>query len=322
MLEEIIKSKTVLAIVGPTASGKTRLALELAKHLPIEIISMDSALIYRGMDIGTAKPDADELAQAQHHLIDILEPTETYSAADFVADAKQLVTEIHARKRLPVLVGGTMMYFRALQDGLATLPSADENLRAEFLANYQHNQAWLHQELSKCDRVLAAKLHPNDQQRLVRALEVFHLTGKPLSQWQAEQAAASWDVNLLKVGILPANRAQLHQQIEKRLQQMFAVGFIAEVENLFHRADLNPDLPAIRCVGYRQAWQGLSGEIAKDEVFEKALAATRQLAKRQITWLRKEEDLLALDPFEQELNQQIAEVLQLLANNLIDKNNP
>lgn len=319
MLDELIQAKTVLAIVGPTASGKTRLALELAKHLPIEIISMDSALIYREMDIGTAKPDVQELAQAPHHLIDILDPAETYSAADFVADAKKLVTEIHARNRLPVLVGGTMMYFRALQDGLATLPSADETLRAEFLANYQHNQIWLHEELSKYDPVLAAKLHPNDQQRLVRALEVFHLTGKPLSQWQAEQASASWDVNLLKVGLLPENRAQLHQQIETRLQQMFAAGFLSEVEKLFQRTDLTADLPAIRCVGYRQVWQALAGEIEADEIFEKALAATRQLAKRQITWLRKEEDLLALDPFNTELNQQIEQVIKLLTNNLIVK---
>lgn len=315
MIDSLVSANSVLVIMGPTASGKTQLALALADQLPIEIISMDSALIYRHMDIGTAKPSAEELAKVPHHLIDILDPLESYSAADFIRDTKRLVGEIHQRGRLPVLVGGTMMYLHALQAGLATLPSADETIRQRLLAQYQQDPAVLHQTLTQVDPVAAERIHPNDPQRLVRALEVFELTAKPLSQWQAEQEQQKWDVNLIKVALIPEDRSRLHQQIEQRLQKMFESGFLHEVEQLYTRGDLNPDLSSIRCVGYRQVWQYLAGEIDWITAQQKALVATRQLAKRQITWLRKEQDLLTLDPFVINLDDQLAKLYDCLHKN-------
>ena len=312
LLQSLLAKKSVLAIMGPTATGKTELALALAEVLPIEIISMDSALIYRDMNIGTAKPSAQELAKVPHHLIDILDPAENYSAADFIHDTKRLVNDIHGRGRLPVLVGGTMMYMNALQKGLASLPSADETIRARLTEQYRQNPQALHQALQVVDPAAADRIHPNDPQRLIRALEVYELTGKPLSRWQAEQAMSEWDVNLIKVALLPEDRAKLHQQIEKRLNQMFEQGFLQEVEALFRRGDLQPDLPSIRCVGYRQVWSYLTGELDWEAAKAKALSATRQLAKRQITWLRKETDLCVLDPFSLDLQTKLDSLCDFL----------
>lgn len=311
-LEALLKRKTVLAIMGPTATGKTALALKLADYLPLEIISVDSALIYKGMDIGTAKPSPAELAHVPHHLIAIIDPTQSYSAADFVDDAKRLVSEIGQRGHVPVLVGGTMMYFHALQQGMADLPSADTQVRARLQQAYDQDPQALHQRLQACDPNAGERIHYNDPQRLIRALEVYELTGKALSDLQAEQVASNWDVNLVKIGLIPSSRERLHQQIKVRLQNMFAQGFLDEVKGLFSRTDLHPDLPAIRSVGYRQAWCYLKGEYDQATYEEKALIATRQLAKRQMTWLRKETELLMLDPFELTESEKCERVLHYL----------
>lgn len=312
VMDKLIQQKTLLAIIGPTASGKTRLALALSQQWPIEIISMDSALIYRTMDIGTAKPSLEEQALVRHHLIDILDPSERYSAADFIEDAKRLVDEIHQRGKLPVLVGGTMMYLHALEQGLAKLPVADPKTRDRLERDYKTDALALHQRLAQVDSLAAQRIHHNDPQRLIRALEVFELTAKPLSQWQAEQAASDWSVNVLKVILMPEDRAQLHHHIEQRLQQMFAQGFLDEVGALYRRGDLNADMPAIRCVGYRQVWQYLQGDWDWEMAQQKALSATRQLAKRQITWLRKQTDGLGLDPYRLSLSEQVTKVAEYL----------
>lgn len=312
-IDQLLAKKTVLAIMGPTASGKTGLALALAQSYPIEIISVDSALIYRGMDIGTAKPSADELAQVPHHLIDILDPIQSYSAADFVADCKTLVEQIHQRGRLPVLVGGTMMYFHALQQGLADLPSADTVLREKLSLDYQQDAQAMHDYLVQVDPQAAQRIHANDPQRLIRALEIFHLTGESLSALQAKQAKASWDVDLHKVALIPQDRKALHQRIAQRLDQMFANGFIDEVKKLHQRPDLHADLPSIRCVGYRQVWDYLNGCYDQQTACEKSLVATRQLAKRQLTWLRKEQDLLVIDPLNLNIQKQLAAVKKALS---------
>lgn len=308
-IEQLVQSKTVLAIMGPTASGKTALALHLAQSLPIEIISVDSALIYKGMDIGTAKPSQTERQQVPHHLIDLIDPVQSYSAADFVEDAKHLVEDILQRGRLPVLVGGTMMYFHALQQGMADLPSADPVIRAQLQQEYEQDPQGLHERLKACDPEAAQRIHYNDPQRLVRALEVYQITGEALSDIQKRQSSANWNVNLLKVGLIPQSRERLHQQIQRRLESMYAQGFLDEVKGLFSRPDLHADLPSIRSVGYRQAWCYLSGEYDQNIFEQKALIATRQLAKRQLTWLRKEQDLLTMDPFEISTEQQ-AEIVQ------------
>lgn len=303
-VQKLVQNKTVLAIMGPTASGKTALALELAKQWPIEIISVDSALIYKGMDIGTAKPSQLERQQVPHHLIDLVDPAHSYSAADFVVDAKQLVSEILERGRLPVLVGGTMMYFHALQQGMADLPSADPDIRQRLQQQYEQDPQALHQQLKTCDPLAAERIHFNDPQRLIRALEVYEITGEPLTRLQAQQESVNWNVNLVKIGLIPASRERLHLQIQRRLDAMYQQGFLDEVRYLFARPDLHADLPSIRSVGYRQAWCYLNAEYDQDTFEQKALVATRQLAKRQLTWLRKEQDLLTLDPFELSTQQQ------------------
>ncbi|WP_269763832.1 tRNA (adenosine(37)-N6)-dimethylallyltransferase MiaA [Thiomicrospira microaerophila] len=302
----------MLAIMGPTASGKTGLALALAQRYPLEIISVDSALIYRGMDIGTAKPSEQELVQVPHHLIDILDPDQRYSAADFVADCKALVAQIHQRGRLPVLVGGTMMYFHALQQGLADLPSADDALRARLMLDYQRDSQAMHDRLACVDPQSAQRIHANDPQRLIRALEIYHLTGEPLSVLQARQVKAGWDVKLCKLALIPQDRQRLHQRIAQRLEQMFAQDFINEVALLYSQPGLHADLPSIRCVGYRQVWDYLRGEYDQRTAFEKSLVATRQLAKRQLTWLRKEQDVVVIDPFVLSQAQQLATIESLL----------
>lgn len=277
-------------IMGPTAAGKTDLALDIAKHHPVEIISVDSALVYRGMDIGTAKPPPEILAQFPHHLVDILDPTQAYSAGRFRDDARELMADITARGKVPLLVGGTMLYFKALQEGMSNLPPADAKVRARLEAEAaQHGQAYLHQRLAEVDPTAAARIHINDPQRLQRALEVFEITGKSLTELTAESGdELPYDVT--KVIVAPFDRAVLHQRIAKRYHQMVDEGFIQEVERLYKRGDCHPALPSIRAVGYRQAWSYLAGEYDRDTFIEKAIIATRQMAKRQITWLRAQQD--------------------------------
>ncbi|QYJ74785.1 tRNA (adenosine(37)-N6)-dimethylallyltransferase MiaA [Shewanella sp. FJAT-52076] len=276
----------VLFLMGPTASGKTALALDMAEHHNCEIISVDSALIYRGMDIGTAKPTAQELARAPHKLIDILDPLESYSAADFRADAVREIEETLSRGKTPLLVGGTMMYFKTLLDGLSPLPSADDAVRAQIAAEVEA-RGWqaLHDELRQIDPVSAERIHPNDPQRLSRAIEVYRISGKTLTEL-TKIKAESLPYQMVQFAIAPLDRAVLHGLIAKRFQQMLAEGFIGEVETLKARGDLHLELPSMRCVGYRQAWQYLDGEFDHATMVEKAVAATRQLAKRQLTWLR------------------------------------
>lgn len=308
-------------LMGPTASGKTDLAIRLCERLPCDIISVDSAMIYRGMDIGTAKPKAEELARAPHRLIDICDPAERYSAADFRRDALREMAEITRAGRIPLLVGGTMMYFKALLSGMSDLPSASRELRAQIEAE-AGERGWqaLHDELARMDPIAAARIHPNNRQRLMRAVEVIRLTGKPISGfWQGEGVAASsgvaesvikdypyftqWQADessslpytVVQLAVAPAERRILHDRIRQRFLAMLDQGFLDEVRSLMARGDLNPELPSMRCVGYRQAWSYLAGECDYDSFVAQGIAATRQLAKRQLTWLRKWPDVLWLD---------------------------
>ena len=273
-------------LMGPTASGKTDLAIALRESLPVEVISVDSALIYKGMDIGTAKPSPEELAKAPHRLIDILDPAESYSAMNFRADALKEMAEITANGRIPLLVGGTMLYYKALIEGLSPLPSANSEVRAK-IEQKAAEFGWgvLHQDLMAIDLVSANRINPNDSQRINRALEVFYITGKTMTELTAQQGE-SLPYDVLQFAIAPEDRAVLHQRIEQRFHKMIALGFEQEVRKLFERGDLNIDLPSIRCVGYRQMWEYLQGDISFDAAIFKGICATRQLAKRQITWLR------------------------------------
>lgn len=291
-----------IALMGPTASGKTATALELAERLGGEIVSVDSALVYRGMDIGAAKPDAAERARAPHHLLDLRDPWESYSAAEFAADARRALDDIVARGRMPILAGGTGLYFRALLEGLSPMPEADPQLRAEISAEAER-AGWpaMHAQLARVDPKAAARIHATDPQRIQRALEVFRLTGKPISQWQAAHGPQRPPLRVLKLVLSPADRAVLHQRIELRFDQMLAQGFLDEVRRLRALPELAAvpaplDLPAIRAVGYRQAWQYLDGEGSAAEFRDRAIFATRQLAKRQLTWLRGELDARWFDP--------------------------
>ena len=281
--------------MGPTASGKTALAIDMATQYNCEIISVDSALIYRGMDIGSAKPSAQELAVAPHRLIDILDPSESYSAADFRQDALEAIEDIIARGKTPLLVGGTMMYFKALLDGLSPLPSANEAIRQQILLQAEA-QGWdsLHQELCAIDPIAGQRIHPNDPQRLSRALEVYRISGKTMTELtQTKSAALPYDV--VQFAIAPNDRKVLHNLIAKRFDIMLEQGFIDEVATLKARGDLHLELPSMRCVGYRQCWQYLDNEFDHATMVEKATAATRQLAKRQLTWLRSWPDLQWLE---------------------------
>lgn len=272
--------------MGPTASGKTDLAIQLRQQLPVEVISVDSALIYRGMDIGTAKPSKAEQALAPHRLIDICDPSESYSAANFRTDALREMQEISAQDKIPLLVGGTMLYYKALLEGLSPLPSADEKVRSEIEAKAALiGWAGLHQELSKIDPISAQRINPNDSQRINRALEVFYLTGKTLTELTAQKGEAL-PYDILQFAIAPEQREVLHLRIEQRFHKMIELGFQQEVEKLYRRPDLNENLPSIRCVGYRQMWEYLRGDYDHDEMVFRGICATRQLAKRQITWLR------------------------------------
>jgi len=275
-------------LLGPTASGKTALAMELVDRLPLEIISVDSALVYREMNVGTAKPDAATLAKYPHQLVDLIDPTEAYSAARFCRDARQATAEIHARGKVPLLVGGTMLYAKALLEGLSQLPEADAEVRAELEAQAARI-GWpaMHAELAKVDAASAARLKPNDSQRVQRALEVHRLTGEPMSALQTrgqQPSAFAW--RALKIGLIPSDRALLHQRIALRFDAMLAAGLVEEVRMLRSRYALHTELPSMRCVGYRQAWQFIDGEIDQNTLRETGIAATRQLAKRQMTWLR------------------------------------
>lgn len=276
--------------MGPTAAGKTDLAVELVRRYPFEIISVDSAMVYRGMDIGTAKPGAEILQTAPHRLIDILDPAEAYSAARFRADARREIEDIRRAGRWPLLVGGTMLYFRALERGLANLPDADAGVRQRLEAEAQaYGWSALHARLASVDPQAAARIHPNDPQRIQRALEVFELTDRTLSALLADSGEGG--LPMLKITLAPPDREVLHARIEQRFHGMLAAGLVAEVQRLFAREDLGPDLPSIRAVGYRQVWNYLQGTLSYEEMIERAIYATRQFAKRQLTWLRGEPEL-------------------------------
>jgi tRNA dimethylallyltransferase len=283
--------------MGPTASGKTELALRLAEAFPLDLISVDSALVYRGMDIGTAKPDPETLQQVPHRLIDIRDPEESYSAGEFVRDAFSEIDASIERGRIPLLVGGTMMYFRALTEGIADLPEADAEIRAAIDAEAE-TAGWpaLHAQLAAVDEGAAARINPNDSQRIQRALEVYRVSGKPLSEWQA--GAGSFDRNdtFLKFALVTDSRPLLHDRIALRLQSMLERGFVEEVETLMARPALSASHSSMRAVGYRQLWSYLEGKGTLDDASQKALAATRQLAKRQLTWIRSERQVTVVDP--------------------------
>jgi len=286
--------------MGPTASGKTDLAISLLKYLPCEIVSVDSAMIYRGMDIGTAKPSADILAQAPHRLIDICDPNQTYSVAKFCHDAYAQIQTIQTSGRIPLLVGGTMLYFHSLLNGLSELPSANSEVRQNLTIEAQ-KIGWqaMHQRLAKIDPQAAQRIHPNDAQRIQRALEVYEISGHTMTAWYAKKSLQQWHYPTVKLVIAPTQRSVLHARIAQRFHNMLEQGFIEEVRGLFMRSDLNPDLPSMRCVGYRQVWRYLAGDLSYVDLSEKAIIATRQLAKRQLTWLRAQTDAFwfdSLDP--------------------------
>jgi tRNA dimethylallyltransferase len=323
-------------LMGPTASGKTDLAVRLLEAFPFEIISVDSAMIYKEMDIGTAKPDAITLQKAPHHLIDFLDPSEAYSVAAFREDALALMENIVQRGKIPLLVGGTMLYFKALSQGLADLPPADESVR-ESINQMAQEQGWpaVHAALAKVDPDSAARIRPNDPQRLQRALEVYRVSGKTMTQWWAEQAQKNnlagqaenkpytedkgdnanytdtsvLPYRLMNLAVHPADRKVLHERIEQRFHLMLNAGFIEEVEALYKRGDLNGEMPSMRCVGYRQIWDYLEGKLSYQEMIERGIVATRQLAKRQVTWLRRWEPIQWLDSSDSKMYNELTDKL-------------
>jgi len=282
--------------MGPTASGKTRLALDLARVLPLEVVSVDSAQVYRDMNVGTAKPSAAQRAAVPHHLIDIIDPTEAYSAARFRADVLRFMNEISARGRIPLLAGGTMLYFKALREGLSELPESDAGVRARLDAEAAA-RGWpaLHAELASVDPETAARLKPADAQRIQRALEVFRVTGKPMSQLLGRRNSSGLPFRLIELALVPSDRGALHRRIEERFDAMLQRGLVEELRALRKRYALRPTLPSMRCVGYRQAWQFLEGDIKRDELRDRGIFATRQLAKRQLTWLRGMQGVTTFD---------------------------
>ncbi|MDO1530259.1 tRNA (adenosine(37)-N6)-dimethylallyltransferase MiaA [Fulvimonas sp. R45] len=299
-------------LMGPTASGKTALACALRQRFPLDLVSVDSALVYRGMDVGTAKPDAATLARHPHALVDIRDPAEAYSAADFRDDATAAMRRIGEAGRVPLLVGGTGLYFRALQRGLSSLPQADPDVRAR-LAAQAAEAGWdaMHRRLAALDPAAACRIRPGDRQRLQRALEVIELTGRPLSEQQRGDGAVTFPWRVLKLALLPGDRTVLHARIASRFDAMLAGGLLDEVAALRGRGDLHPDLPAMRAVGYRQAWEHLDGRYGLAELRERGIFATRQLAKRQLTWLRAEPDARALDPDAPDLQRRAEDALAL-----------
>lgn len=300
-----------IAIMGPTASGKSRLAMALAEHFPVEIVSVDSAQVYRDMDIGTAKPSADEQQRTPHHLIDLIDPTQSYSAARFRTDALRVMKEISARGRTPLLVGGTMLYFKALRDGLAVLPAADPAVRGAIDAEATA-RGWpaLHAELARRDPPTAARVEPNDTQRIQRALEVLRLTGKPLSALLDDSAAATLARDVLWISLEPGDRGMLHARIAARFDSMLTAGLVEELDALRAMYTLSAKLPSMRCVGYRQAWEFLEGRYDRTELRNRAIFATRQLAKRQLTWLRRWADVTRLDCLSSDVVERVLDTLR------------
>jgi tRNA dimethylallyltransferase len=293
--------------MGPTASGKTGVAVELVQRLPLEIISVDSALVYRDMDIGTAKPDAETLRVAPHHLINLVDPTESYSAARFREDTLRVMDEITARGHIPLLVGGTMLYFKALWEGLSELPQADAVLREQIETEArEHGWPALHAELAKLDPETAARLKPTDAQRIQRALEVVRITGAPMSRTLESSRGEALPYRVLPLALVPSNRAVLHERIADRFAAMLEAGLVEEVKQLREKYPLKPSLPSMRCVGYRQVWQYLEGEYDRNELLNRGIYATRQLAKRQLTWLRGME-VVELDCLADDLVAQVEE---------------
>jgi tRNA dimethylallyltransferase len=290
------KLPPAIFLMGPTASGKTGVAVELAQQLPVELISVDSALVFRDMDIGTAKPDAATLARAPHHLIDIIDPTQTYSAAAFRKDALRLMADITSRGKVPLLVGGTMLYYKALRKGLSPLPQADATLRAELDDEIaRHGIEALHAKLAAVDAETAARLHATDTQRVQRAMEIYRASGKPMSELIKRQEQDPLPYDILSIALIPSDRSVLHDRIASRFEKMLSEGLVDELRGLRDRYPLHRDMTSMRCVGYRQAWEFLEGEIDEAGLMEKGIAATRQLAKRQLTWLRSMPENIELD---------------------------
>ena len=297
-------------LMGPTASGKTGVAVELAQRLPVELISVDSALVYRDMDIGTAKPDAATLARAPHHLIDIIDPTEAYSAAAFRHDALRLMHDITQRGKIPLLVGGTMLYFKALREGLSDLPQSDPAMRSALEAEIaQHGIQHLHQQLAQVDAETAARLKPTDTQRIQRAMEIYRITGQPMSTLIGQQQSTELPYRIIPIALVPSDRAVLHQRIATRFATMLKQGLVDELRALRKKYPLHPNMTSMRCVGYRQAWQFMEGEINDVELLETGIASTRQLAKRQLTWLRSMPDNIELDCLAPDLAQKVLDNL-------------
>jgi len=314
------KKPAAVFIMGPTASGKTDLAIELVKHYPFEIISVDSALIYKGMDIGTAKPNQEELAIAPHKLIDIIDPAQSYSTASFRNDALAAMADIQSRNKIPLLVGGTMLYHRSLLYGLSELPTADEKIRLKLEQQAKLNGSeYMHQRLAEIDPDAAQRIHPNDPQRVQRALEVFEITGKSMTQLQQENQAEVLPWDSYKIIIAPDSRDFLRERIAIRFKQMIEQGFIEEVKDLFARGDLNLSLPSMRAVGYRQVWEYLEGKMSKEEMIERGITITRQFAKRQMTWLRREENALWIATEDENIYEQAVNYLEPVLNKTIDK---
>lgn len=303
--------KLVLCLMGPTGSGKTRLAIELVQALPCDIISVDSAMVYRGLDIGTAKPSKAEQELAPHQLIDICDPSEVYSAGRFYADCQQEINRIHSAQRIPLLVGGTMLYFRAIQNGLSPLPPANSTIRQQLLQEAQE-QGWqaLHQRLSLLDPIAAGQISSNDSQRIQRALEIYALTGRARTECWEKDSKIPFPYDFINLSLIPEDRDLLHNMLEKRFKQMLLAGFIDEVAALRARGDLQADLPAIRSVGYRQVWQYLENQLKAEEMSAQAIIATRQLAKRQLTWLRTWPDMTHFNCFTPQLFAQVLEFLK------------
>jgi len=299
-------------LMGPTASGKTGVAVELVKQLPVELISVDSALVFRDMDIGTAKPDAATLARAPHHLIDIIDPTEAYSAAAFRHDALRLMADITARGNIPLLVGGTMLYFKALRDGLGDLPPSEPEVRAALDADIaQHGIEWLHSKLAKVDAETAARLKATDTQRVQRAMEIYRISGSTMSELLAQQQTTEPPYRIIPIALIPSNRAMLHQRIATRFAEMLKMGLVNELRVLREKYPLHADMTSMRCVGYRQAWQFMEREISEPQLLETGIIATRQLAKRQLTWLRSMPDSIELDSLTENLAEQVHEILKI-----------
>ncbi len=309
-----VKNSRVICVMGPTASGKTDLALTIADEFPCDLISVDSVMIYRGLDIGSAKPSSEVLQKYPHQLIDIINPEESYSVANFCENALYFIKKSHSKNRIPLLVGGTMLYFNALLHGLSDMPSANEEVRKE-ITERANEKGWdyVHAQLVEVDPQAAARIHPNDPQRIQRAMEVYELTGRPLSEWHSEAKAVQFPYEVLKLALIPNDRAVLHEQIERRFDQMMQAGFMEETQQLYERKSLHADLPSMRSVGYRQAWKYFAGEYDAETMKEKAIIATRQFAKRQLTWLRSEADLVTISAEKPDIHDIRQEISRFLA---------